>query len=76
MTTDQKIMTVIAVYITAAVICFGPAMVESARAEQEAYMVCLARSPQAYYCGQGGAVVEAAVKVMFWPLWLSYRIAK
>ena len=71
---------VMALYVLAAVVCFGPATAQSERARIEYQTQC--RSDNAgdaerlRWCPMvGPSVSDGAFKAMFWPLWLSYMAA-
>ncbi len=69
-----------ALYIVGVVLCFGPATVQSERAQAEYRAQCRAeRTGDAdglKWCAVGGPnVSDGAPKAIFWPLWLSYLAA-
>lgn len=61
-------------YLLGAVVCFGPATVQSERSRDEHRAEC-ARTP-ALPCAYGPMPSDGLFKAMFWPLWLSYTVAK
>jgi hypothetical protein len=69
-----------ALYVVAAVICFGPATVQSERAAAEYRAQCRAEragdTDGLKWCAVGGPNISAGVlKALLWPLWLSYMAA-
>ena len=69
-----------AMYVLGAVLCFGPATVQSERAQAEYRAQC--RTERAgdteglKWCAVGGPnISDGAPKALFWPLWLSYMLA-
>ena len=71
----------IAAYATIAMICFGPATVQSEAARKEYMAQCLSESAgepeRLRWCGIGGlSASEGLIKAVLWPLWLSYMAAK
>jgi hypothetical protein len=70
----------LALYVAMAVICFGPATVQSEEARAEHQAQCRAvnagDAEQLRRCSIGGpSVSDGAPKAIFWPLWLSYMAA-
>jgi hypothetical protein len=68
----------IALYALVAVVCFGPATVESERAQEKHLTECKekAQPEQQTLCMfSGPRISDGAPKAFFWPLWLSYRVA-
>lgn len=70
----------IAVYIIAAIVCYGPAAEEGERASYTEWRECLARqkADSEIFCGNyhyDMSAFSATFQSAFWPMWLSYRIA-
>lgn len=81
MTAEQWAPRILAGYVAAAVLCFGPAVVQSERAEAAHDAACLAEYPNdprlRALCRLGGpSIADGAAKAIFWPLWVSYTIAR
>jgi hypothetical protein len=72
--TERIALTAAAAYALAVVVCFGPATVESERAQQEHKAEC-AKTPQ-QPCTWGPMLSDGLPKAIFWPFWLSYKLAK
>ena len=74
-------MASIIAYVFMGVVCFGPATVQSERAQDENHAKC-----QAAHTGDDAAtrlckamgprMTDGAMKAMLWPFWLSYMAAK
>lgn len=69
-----------AAYALAAVVCFGPATVQSERAQEEYRARCRAEKAGdkdgLVWCDVGGpSKSDGLPKAMFWPFWLSYMLA-
>ena len=69
-----------AIYLLAAVVCYGPATVQSERAWEENRARCLAeREGDAQgrrWCGASNLTgLDGAFKAIFWPAWISYTLA-
>lgn len=62
-----------AIYILGMIVCFGPATVESEQADRDHDAIC---APQPLCHGFGPSVGDGLLKAMFWPLWISYKVAK
>jgi hypothetical protein len=67
-------------YWLVAVLCFGPATVQSERARAEYLAQCRADwahdAQRQNWCQVGGPMMsDGAAKAIFWPLWLSYLAA-
>jgi len=70
----------LAIYVAMAVICFGPATVQSEQARAEYQAQCRADNAgdaeRLRWCPIGGpSISDNAPKAIFWPLWLSYMVA-
>jgi hypothetical protein len=77
---DLYIKIFAALYIVGAVLCFGPATVQSERAQVEYQAQCRAARAGDVdglkWCPVGGPNISNGVpKAIFWPLWLSYMAA-
>ena len=80
MTTDQKIVAAVLLYVVGIVVCFGPATVQSERARVVYQAQCRAEragdAEQLRWClVKGPSHVDGMPKAIFWPLWLSYMAA-
>ncbi len=71
---DKLLLAVVASYMIMFLVCFGPATVDTEKAIAEHKAEC-AKSPQTP-CPLGPSMSDGAFKAMFWPLWLSYKVAK
>lgn len=68
----------VAFYVLAFVVCFGPATVESERAREKHLAECYALADpdrQAMCVVAAPRLSDGVPKALFWPLWLSYKIA-
>ncbi|MEO8297098.1 MAG: hypothetical protein ABI574_04745 [Burkholderiales bacterium] len=67
------------VYVAMAIVCFGPAMVQSETAMRRRDVECRATNGlprDVVLCRLGGPTfAEGAPKAALWPFWLSYTIA-
>ena len=68
----RTLILVATVYLLGFVVSFGPATHESERAEDAHKATC---TPQPNCQMFGPQRSDGALKAMFWPLWLSYRIS-
>jgi hypothetical protein len=76
MTNTQKTTIALWAYAIAAIICFGPAQVESDRDEDARYERCKADRGAEKCQHWGGGGEKGVFKAMFWPAWLSYTVAR
>jgi len=75
MSIQQRIGVVFgAAYFIIFVVCFGPATVDSERAQREHKAECERKAQQP--CAWGPSPADGLYKAMFWPFWLSYMAAK
>jgi len=71
--TPQRVVNLsFAGYLLMTVICFGPATVESERVQAKEERECTPQPQCRAYATQAGVGIFKAV---FWPLWISYRLA-
>lgn len=79
-TTFNRVKAAALLYALMAIACFGPATVQSERAQAEYRAQCRAEragdTDGLKWCAVGGPnVSDGAPKAIFWPLWLSYLAA-
>lgn len=77
---DHKLEIAMALYVLGAVLCFGPAMVQSERARDEHLQRCKAERANdkeaLKWCPAfGPSPSDAFPKAVAWPLWISYTVA-
>lgn len=70
---DRAVFYFLVFYVVGAIISFGPATVESENAEYLHEATC---SPQPSCRAFGPSASTGVFKAAFWPMWLSYSIAK
>ena len=78
---EKKLSAAIGLYVLIAVLCFGPAMVQSERARDEHQRQCKAErahdaEAQKWCALFGPSTGDAFPKALAWPLWLSYMGAR
>lgn len=63
----------VVIYGLGVIVCFGPATVESEIAKREHSETCIPKPNCVYF---GPTKIDGVLKAMFWPMWLSYHVAK
>lgn len=73
---DSKYWKIAAtLYLLMAIGCFGPATVQSEKAQAEYLRECREQYGQNAFCVSGSSKADGLPKALFWPLWLSYMAA-
>lgn len=71
--TERTIKLMIVAYVIGVIVCFGPATVQSEQAKDEHMATC---EPQPHCRLFGPKASDGLFKALFWPLWLSYTVAR
>lgn len=69
---EKATLITVAIYFAVVLVCFGPATVESERAEALYEATC---DPQPGCRYHGPKTEYGFFKALFWPFWLSYKVA-